>query len=505
MAATAKIETLALDLHWFSTKLLNLSKGMKLKLSLITATVTFCIAPLAAQPPARPLTFDDALSRSLTQNPALAAARYEERALEHERKAAFGLRLPQVGVMGAYIRMSDDIGIDLNGLKEPAGDILGLVAGSGLPIPPAVLQQASALLGRDWGYTIQDRDFGFVGGSVTLPIYTGGKINAANRAARINEQAAAEKGLQTRNSLMSELVERYYGLNLAIQSVRVREQVCAAMQAHLRDARAMEESGMIARSERLYMEVKAAEAERDLLAARLQEKTLRDALGNTLGDGQDYTPVSQMFVLRALPAADYFKDAARQHNPQLRQVGLTRNLAEEGVKAKRAEFLPQVAAMGGMSFYNYQVASQMPKWFIGAGVKITIFDGLSREHKYNAARYTVRRVEALEDKAGNDISTLIGKLYNEMGNYLDRLPSIDAALEFATEYLRVQGIAFREGVASATDVTDAELNLAATRINRLQTAYYYDLMLARLLEAAGMSELFAGYARSADAEYIGFE
>lgn len=477
---------------------------MRLKGYLLIAAALFPFAYARAQQ-AVPITFGEALEMTLAGNPAMQAAAHEETAAMHERKAAFGLRLPQIGVTGAYMHMGDDIGVDVNGLKEPVQGIMGSLAGAGVQLPPAILWQANALLGRNWGLTIQDKDFGFVGGSVTLPLYTGGKINAANRAARINEQTAAEKGAQTRNSLVSELVERYYGLALAIEAVRVREQVCDAMEVHLKDARAMEESGMIARSERLYVEVKAAEADRDLMAARLQEQTLRDALNNTICGEGDYAPVSQMFVLYDLPAVGYFKETAREQNPQLRQVGLTHDLALEGVKAKRAEFLPQVAAMGGVSFYNYQVTKALPKWFVGAGVKINIFDGLNKEHKYNAARYTARQVEAVEVKAGNDIATLIEKLYNEMGNYRERIPSIEKSLEFAEEYLRMQNIAFREGAASATDVIDAELNLAATRIDRLQTAYYYDLMLAKLLEASGVSGTFAEYARSGGAKYIGFE
>lgn len=451
------------------------------------------------------LTFEEAFNKTLTGNPALTAAGYEESAATEERKAAFGLRLPQIGAMGSYVHLSDDIGVDVNSLKKPVQGALDYIGSSGVQLPPAVLGVAQGLLGKNWGLTIQDRDFAFIGGTVSLPVYTGGKINAANRAARLSQQAAVEKGYQTRNALVSELVERYYGLRLASQAVKVREQVNEAMKMHLRDARAMEENGIIARSERLYMEVKAAEAERDLLAAKLQEETLRDALNNTLNEQGEFEPVSLMFILNSMQSVSYFKDMAARNNPQLKQVSLTKSRAQEGVKVQRAEYFPQIAAMGGMNFYDYQVSKSIPKWFVGAGIKINIFDGLTREHKYRAAKYTVNQVEAIEYKAANDIALLIGKLYNEMSHFRDRMPSLSTSLQFAEEYLRVQNTAFRDGIASATDVIDAELNLASTHIDRLQTAYYYDLMLARLLEAAGISEQFPAYAASAEAEFIKYE
>ncbi|MCQ4762039.1 TolC family protein, partial [Alistipes onderdonkii] len=56
-----------------------------------------------------------------------------------------------------------------------------------------------------------------------------------------------------------------------------------------------------------------------------------------------------------------------------------------------------------------------------------------------------------------------------------------------------------------TDLIDAELNLAGVRTERLQVAYNFDLLLAQLLEAAGISDEFSAYARRADARPIRFD
>lgn len=89
--------------------------------------------------------------------------------------------------------MGDDMAIDMNDLKAPVG---GVLEGLGnLPnIPPAILQQASSLLAKDWSMKLQDRSFANVGANITLPLYTGGKINAANNAAKIKIEEVAEKG-----------------------------------------------------------------------------------------------------------------------------------------------------------------------------------------------------------------------------------------------------------------------------------------------------------------------
>lgn len=63
-----------------------------------------------------------------------------------------------------------------------------------------------------------------------------------------------------------------------------------------------------------------------------------------------------------------------------------------------------------------------------------------------------------------------------MVTYSQQLPSVNASGRFAEEYLRIKEEAFKEGAAPSSDVVDARLNLAKIRIERLQAAYYYDMM-----------------------------
>ena len=358
------------------------------KIAFVAAAMVPALA--LAQGERQMISLDEAIAVTLTENPAMKAAAYEERAAQQERRAAIGLRMPQINVTGAYAYMAKDLGFDFNDMKGPAKDLAGKILGSGMITDPTIIQGIQGLLNpmmnADWFLKVQDQSLGFVGGEVTLPIWMGGKINAANRAAKINEKSAVEQGNQTRNALISELVERYFGLALATQVVEVRQQVVEGVRKHLQDAIALEKNGMIAQSERLYVAFKMAEAERELANAKLQAETIASALSNTLGREKEWQPVTAMFILANVEELDYYQDLAQIRNPLLSQVSLKRQLAEEGIRAQRANFLPQVAAIGGGSFYNYQVAGLVPRWAVGVGVNIKIFDGLNREYKYSAMR-----------------------------------------------------------------------------------------------------------------------
>lgn len=479
------------------------------KVTLVILVLT-AVMQLSAQPQGegRSLSLEEALEMTLSDNPAIRAAEFNRRAAQQERRAAIGLRMPQIGITGSYAYLGKDIEVDLNNLKTPVHDLAGQILQSGLvpsELIPSLSQLLGGALGANWALPLQDRSLGMIGGDVTIPLWLGGKINAANRAARINEETAVSQTNQQRNALVSQLVERYYGLALAQQVVLVRQQVVDGVRKHLEDATALEAQGMIARSEKLYVEFKMSEAERDLQNARSEAETIASALGNTLGEEGDYRPVTAMFMLGRIEPLDYYRTLAAERNPLLAQVDQKRRLAYEGVRAQRSSFLPQVVAMGGVSFYDYQVSKMLPRWAVGVGVNFKLFDGLNREYKYSAAKQTVRRVEALQNQATSDIAVLVEKLYNQMDNYRSQMASIEASLAFAEEYLKTKNAAFLEGMSSSSDLIDAELNLAKVKTERIEVAYRYDVLLAQLLEAAGVSDEFTAYMRRQDTRRITFE
>lgn len=453
------------------------------------------------------LTFDEALAAARDRNPALAAAAFAREAADDERRAAAGLRFPQIDLTGGYVLLDKDIGLDANNLKSPIKNLLEVGFSSGI-LPPELSQPLDELTAplflKDWNLRLQRRSVATVTAGVTLPIWMGGRIGAANRAAKIRYRAAEVEAAEVEQEVITQLVERYFGLALALEVVRVRQRAVEGVALHLRDAEALERNGMIARSERLYVEAKLVDARRELEDAISETAVLRSALANTLGGRETGDPLTPLFVLDRIDSLDHFQRLAERGNPQFELLRARRQLAAEGVRAKRAEFLPQVVAMGGASLYNYQVSGLVPRWAVGVGVRIPIFNGLGREYGYRAARRTSRRVSALVQQAGEEMATLVEKLYSTLTDHARQVASYEASIRFAAEYLRMVDAGFRAGVNTSTELIDAELNLSRVRTERLRAAYNYDCALAALLAAAGAGDRFAEYRRRPEARRIGF-
>ncbi len=435
------------------------------------------------------LTFEQALEMTYANNRQMDVANYQLEIREKQKKAAASLRSPKFDLAANYIYMSKDIDLDMNGYKPTVG---GLLEQSQLPIPPDI---AAKLMGADWRYSIQNRSFAVIGATVTIPVFMGGKINVANRVADLEVQTAVRQESEQQAELFSQLAERYFGLSLALQVVQVRKDVLAGMKIHLADALKLEQNGVIPMVERLYVEMKVSEAESELEKAQADVRTILTALNNTLGrESGNVNPVSSMFVIANPGDVDYYKRLARENNAQLRQVALKERMAREAVKAERSAYMPEVVALGGIDIYNYQLTHFAPRWIVGAGLKFNIFDGLNREFRVGAARKQVKQVEAFSDKAASDIATLVEKTYNRMVSYASRIASYEATLRFNTEYLRIKSVAFKEGTVPSSDLVDASLELARTRIERLQNVYEFDVALAKLMEVCGMVPDFSGFA-----------
>ena len=144
---------------------------------------------------------------------------------------------------------------------------------------------------------------------------------------------------------------------------------------------------------------------------------------------------------------------------------------------------------------------------------------LSDEDSRNISKqlHTIGDFERIGDHAVNLLKTaqeIHEKDIRFSGQALEELKILLSALRdilrvttkaFAEEYLRMKNEAFLEGMTSSSELIDAELNLAKVKTERMQAAYGYDVALAKLLEAAGMSDEFVHYARRADARPVTYD
>lgn len=478
-------------------------------------------------PASQNLTYEEALGLTLQNNHLVKQSHNKTLQMEQEMKAAWALHLPKITLSANYVFMSDNIDLDLTPVRDaitPLYNALGHYGKFGnvpnpdpntngiMPYLPddvstsvirgKMLDGLNNINNANWIQMIQQKNFGMINAGFVFPLYTGGKINAANKAARIKFEASEIESVQKASELSQELVERYFGLILANQAVKVRQEVRSAMQNHFNDAQKMADQGMIARVEVMNAKVYLADADRELKKSQHQVEILRQALLNTLAieENKNINPVSLLFYIDKIEPVDFFIKNADEKSPLLGQINKQKELAQQGIKAERSAYFPTVAAGGTYDIADKDLSPYLPGSMVGIGLQWSLFEGNARSRKLKSAKLQEKQVEEFYAKSSSDIRTAINKSYEELNMYTEQINELDTAMEFTMEYSNAREKAFSEGMATATQVSDADIAVAKTKIDRLQAIYSWDVALSKLLFYSGMSDTFGDYINLSEAK-----
>lgn len=425
------------------------------------------------------LSYQQAKSLMVENNKKLQSLSKQLEMDEYTRKQASALRMPELKVTGMAVQLDEDLGLNLNDKRDQFAQLLQL--------------PSSEILGS-WNFVLQEKSFWMVGLDMKYPVFTGGKINAAVKSAELKSQLKEQEVTKEQNALLSELTSRYFQLQLAREAVKVREQALNANKQHLDNARKLEASGMSASVETMQAEAAYADAERELLAAQNDVALAQTALAGTMGiDSVPGNLVTPLFLSETLHPLEFYEEQAVNYYPDINKLFLMQELSQQGLKAKKAGYIPDVALMGNYRLAEDNLASVVPNWYLGLGLSFTLFDGLKRRNEVREYSTMKESIELMREQATQDIRVLVRKHYQELEKHAGQVAALEKDAAFAEELVRVREKAFVEGFSTSVDVVDANLYLSAIRLKRLKSLCEYDLTLASLLEVCGDSYHFETY------------
>ena len=440
----------------------------------VAAACAFCFVLFSAGAAlCAPLSFPEAVEGMKARNESLKAADDEIRQRDAEREAAKGLRMPKVEMEARsyYLDTTINLGMDVFGL-----DFLPYSIG------------------------LQHRDFLKGDITATLPLYTGGRISAANRAAEARQDEAREQSRMTGDQLLSDLATRYYGLCLAQRARDVQQIKVLAMEKHAYRAKRLMEEGIIARVEYLNADVALATARQELDSAERDIKIVTEGLTNIIVGADVPEPSSALFIIRDLEPRETFQGYVNADvHPVLKMLAAKHTLATQGVRAEKGADLPTVYLYGMRQLFDSDLSPMDPAWAFGLGVQQTLFDGHQGHHKVEAARAVEDKVAHMQQKIQRDLKSLVLKRYEEAEKALSQFDKFDKTIELTRENLRVRLKAFEEGLATSVEVVDAFVSHIRVHLGRFKSAYDFDTALFQLLEASGQSDHYIEYLARATA------
>jgi outer membrane protein TolC len=421
-----------------------------------------------------PVSFEAASIRLIEVSDGLAASTAQVKAKQAQAGAVATLRRPEISIDARQLEYQKSLSLSTGTI----GPSLGL---------PGTLDLAVG----GWAFRPVV--------SAVMPLYSGGQIGATQSAARAGIREAEAGVADTGQSIALQLVQAYFGQQLAAAVLAVRTDARAGLERHFQDARKLEQQGFASRAQVLQAQVARDDAERDYQKAGNDLATATAYLANLLHSDTAVLPTTPLFILSARmePLDDFIASAETRH-PQVGRLGALGDQAREGVRIQQAKQRPQVYLFGQYDLNRREALFTEPDYIYGIGLKYTFLSSADRGQQVKAARASQTAAEAGLRQVKVDLATATTRAYNDLDTARSQYLLLDSSLAASTENLRLQQLSFREGLATSLDVIDAQLRLSGARVQRLQAAYQFDVTLAQLLAASGQVDRFASYIARAD-------
>lgn len=331
-------------------------------------------------------------------------------------------------------------------------------------------------------------------------IYSGGKLVAAVKAAKVTkEQALAQYQSTLQDTLLSVRLA-YYDILLAAEQIVVNQASVNLLQKELDDQQHRYDAGTVPHFNVLRAKVSLANARPALLQAQNNYRIAKNALCNLLGynlprDIWENIPLTLTDKLDAQPYDINLSDGIQQaleKRPELVALRKTEELQRLNITDAASGYQPQLQVFAGYTWFNEQYGNPEPSlnnyldgWNAGAQVSWDIFDGMLTRGKVAQAKAQYQKSKTAVEEEGRTIELEVRTAYSDFLEAQEVLESQKTVLEEAEESLREANARADAGTGTQLDVLDAENQLTQARSTNAQALHDYDAARAEYQRAIG--------------------
>ncbi len=358
---------------------------------------------------------------------------------------------------------------------------------------------ASASLSLNGDVLVTDRDFthweGYGaprwGNSLAVEaqqvVYAGGAIDAGIRLAELQAEQAAIGVSQSREQ------QRFLALGqyMDIFKLRNREQVFVQnielTQRLIADIQAKYDQGMALKNDVTRYELQLETLRLQLKKLQDQRSILNHQLVNQLGLPKGTVIVPEEGIISQVYSNDgeaMWQDKALAESPMMRQVALSRQMAEQELRIARSDKLPKIALVAADNFsgpFTYDIPplnKNINYWYLGVGVKYSLSSLFKSGKKIEQAMVRTRQAEQAREVVTEQLNNQVQQAYTYYQQAYVELETQRKSVELARQNYQVINDRYLSQLALVTDMIDAsnvklnaELNEVDARVG-IAWAYY---------------------------------
>lgn len=408
------------------------------------------------------MTLQECRDSAAANNRSLKMAGQEIVIAEYGKKAARANYFPDISINAGYMYNARDI--DLIGQERSEK-----LANAGNALQGALAGEIGNLLaiGPELNDALHLDISNMFLGTVSLrqPVFMGGKIVAADKAAALAGDLAESRYETEYRAVISE-VDRVYWQTVSLsEKLQLAREYDALLRQLLDDAEKMAAAGIATEADVLAVKVKANEAAMMLTKAEngvsLSRMLLCRICGMDLNTDIELADegLDRLQMPQAVP--EMSNDEIFSSRPEIRSLELAAEIYDRKTAIARADMMPHVALTANYILSNPNVYNGFRNDFggtfnVGATVSIPIIHGCSARQKVNKAKAEAVLTRYRIEDAKETICLQVSRLRRQHDEAFEKLAMAGSNLDSAEENLRTARIGFTEGTVPANTVMQAQ-------------------------------------------------
>lgn len=441
------------------------SRMTKRAAALLTGTILLSAALPGFAAPVE-LTLDQAIEMALTSNPAIKISESELDKAKWDVSVARAGRGPAVTLNHSFNR-------------SQTAESSTYVYDYNLVSPPKIIPVPEYLSTR---YTNSV--------NLSLPLYTGGKLEGTIDKAKLAEKSADLGVTNTEQQIKLNATTGYYSVLQTRNLVGLREESLERLTAHLKNVEAQYNAGTVAKSDVLRSEVEKADAEQNLIIAQNSYELAVSNLNNIISLPLD-TPLVVKDELKYQKFDKTLEECiafALEHRPDLVQAQLNVESAKAQIKVAGSGNKISLAATASKNWTGSEFpGDDKDTWAVGVSASYNLFDsGLTKGQVRGAQAGHTKAQEQLR-QAKDSAQLEVRQAYLNMLEAEKRIETSNVAVTKAEEDYKIAQVRYSAGVGTNLDVIDSQVALTTAKTNYVQALYDYNTSRAKLDKAMGIA------------------
>lgn len=290
--------------------------------------------------------------------------------------------------------------------------------------------------------------------------------------------------------LIFQVRQAYFRLLEAVGNEGIARDSVEQLTSHVEVAKQQLAAGTLVKADLLRSQVQLGQARQDVVKARAATTEAQAALDELIARpaDQDVSPVDPFGdatppVPRETVAE--LTEEALKSRPDLRELALRRDQAEQAVQVAWSQLVPGVSVTGQYQHATGQLFLAADQAFVGGTLSWDIWDWGNRYYEVRSARSKVTQSEESLRQAELKLRTQVQTALQETLADHDALAVAAEVVEQAQESFRLETERYLARTATATDLLDAQAALSQAKYRLSNARYDYLIEVAQLEDLVG--------------------